>query len=46
MIYQNSNLFIENVSAAQLAKKIRTPFHCYSFKKIRDNIKIIKKNFN
>ena len=46
MIYQNSNLFIENVSAAQLAKKIRTPFYCYSLKKIRDNIKIFKKNFN
>ncbi len=46
MQYKNKNLYIENINAHSLAKKIDTPFYCYSFDKLKRNIDEFKKNFS
>ncbi len=45
MYYKKNNLYIEKVSTFSLAKKINTPFYCYSFKRLKNNINQFKKNF-
>ena len=46
MKYRSKEFFIDNFSAKKLSKKYKTPLYCYSYKKIRENIKSFKKNFN
>ena len=46
MRYNKHHLFIEKVNAQSIAKKIDTPFYCYSFNKLKTNINNFKKNFN
>ncbi len=46
MRYNKHRLFIEKVNAQSIAKKIDTPFYCYSFNKLKTNINNFKKNFN
>ena len=45
MYYKGNNLFIEKINAQSLAKKIVTPFYCYSYDKLKDNINNFKKIF-
>tara|TARA_Y100000590_G_scaffold130519_1_gene149077 strand:- start:176 stop:1390 length:1215 start_codon:yes stop_codon:yes gene_type:complete len=45
MKYKKRLLYIENVSAARIAKKFGTPSYVYSYDKIRNNINNFKKNF-
>ena len=46
MRYKNNDFLIDNFKALTLAKKYSTPLYCYSLKKIKENIKNFKKNFN
>ena len=46
MKYINKSLTIEKVRVQDIAKKFGTPVYCYSYKKLRENIAIFKKNFN
>ena len=46
MKYINKNLTIEKVSVQSIAKKFGTPFYCYSYKRLKENIINFKKNFN
>ncbi len=46
MYYRNNNLYIEKVNAKSISKQIGTPFYCYSFDKLKNNIYKFKKNFN
>ena len=45
MEYRNNNLYIEKINVNFLSKKIETPFYCYSFSKLKNNISEFKKNF-
>ena len=45
MKYINKKLKIEKVSVQNIAKKYGTPAYCYSFAKLRENIKNFKKKF-
>ena len=45
MKYRDKDLIIENLKAITLAKKYSTPFYCYSYEKLKDNIKNFKKSF-
>ena len=45
MKYNNKNLTIEGVKVQDLVKKFGTPFYCYSYKQLKDNISNFKKNF-
>ncbi len=45
MKYINKNLTIEKVSLQSIAKKYGTPTYCYSYKQLKENITIFKKNF-
>ena len=45
MKYINKSLLVEKVKVQNLAKKFGTPFYCYSYKKLKDNINSFKKNF-
>ena len=45
MIYKNDELIIDGIKANSLTKKFSTPFYCYSFKKLKENIFKFKKNF-
>ncbi len=45
MYYKNNNLFIEKISAFSISKKIGTPFYCYSFERLKNNIDKFKENF-
>ena len=45
MKYIKKNFFIENVKVRNLTKKFSTPIYCYSYKKLKKNIMIFKKNF-
>ena len=45
MKYINKNLFIEKVKVLSLAKKYGTPFYCYSYNQLRENIINFKENF-
>ncbi len=45
MYYKQNNLFIENIKAQSIAKKVSTPFYCYSLDKLKKNINNFKNNF-
>ena len=45
MKYKSGKFFIENISAAKIAKKFGTPLYCYSKGFLNKNIDIFKKNF-
>ena len=45
MKYKNKEITIEKVSVQNIAKKYGTPAYCYSYNKLKDNIKNFKKNF-
>ncbi|MDA8937243.1 diaminopimelate decarboxylase [Candidatus Pelagibacter sp.] len=45
MKYINKKLTIEKVNVQAIAKKFGTPTYCYSYKKLKENINNIKKNF-
>ena len=45
MKYINKNFFIEAVKAKNLAKQFGTPLYCYSYKKLKENVINLKKNF-
>ena len=45
MKYINKRLTVEKVNFQRIAKKFGTPFYCYSFSKLKDNINKFKDNF-
>ena len=45
MKYIKGNFYIEDVFAKKIALKFGTPIYCYSLKILRQNIKLLKKNF-
>ena len=45
MKYINKKLTIEKVRIQNIAKKYGTPTYCYSYNKLKENIKSFKKNF-
>ena len=45
MKYINKKLSIEKIVIENIAKRYNTPIYCYSFKKLRENIRNFKKNF-
>ena len=45
MIYKNNNLYIEKINTLSLSKRVGTPFYCYSYDKLKNNINEFKKNF-
>ena len=46
MKYINKSLTIEKVRVQDIAKKFGTPIYCYSYKQLKENIAIFKKNFS
>ncbi len=46
MKYINKRLTVEKVNFQRIAKKYGTPFYCYSYSKLKENINKFKKNFN
>ena len=45
MKYINKRLTLEKVNFQKIAKKFGTPFYCYSYSKLKENINKFKKNF-
>ncbi len=45
MKYINKRLTMEKVNFQRIAKKFGTPFYCYSYSKLKENIDRFKKNF-
>ena len=45
MKYINKRLTVEKVNFQQIAKKFGTPFYCYSYSKLKENVNKFKKNF-
>ena len=45
MKYINKRLTMERVNFQRIAKKFGTPFYCYSYSKLKENINKFKKNF-
>ena len=45
MIYKKNEFLIDNIKTSVLAKKYATPLYCYSFKKLKNNILNLLKNF-
>ena len=45
MKYIKGNFYIEDVFAKKIALKFGTPVYCYSLKILRQNIELLKKNF-
>ena len=45
MKYINKRLTLEKVNFQRIAKKFGTPFYCYSYSKLKENINKFKKNF-
>ena len=45
MKYRNNKLTIEKIYLQKIANKFGTPFYCYSYSKLRENIYNFKKNF-
>ena len=45
MKYINKKLTVERISLQKIANKFGTPFYCYSYYKLKENIKNFKKNF-
>ncbi len=46
MFYRNNNLYIEKINAQSISKQIETPFYCYSYDKLKNNIYKFKNDFN
>ena len=44
--YKKNNLFLENASIEQIAKKNPTPFYLYSFKQLENNFNYFKNIFS
>ena len=45
MKYINKRLTLERVNFQKIAKKFGTPFYCYSYSKLKENINKFKENF-
>ena len=45
MKYINKRLSLENVNFQRIAKKFGTPFYCYSYSKLKENVNKFKENF-
>ncbi len=45
MKYINKRLTVEKVNFHRIAKKFGTPFYCYSYSKLKENINKFKENF-
>ena len=45
MKYINKRLTVEKANFQRIAKKFGTPFYCYSYSKLKENINKFKKNF-
>ena len=45
MKYVNKRLTLEKVNFQKIAKKFGTPFYCYSYSKLKENVKKFKENF-
>ena len=45
MKYIKESLTIETIKVQDIAKKFGTPIYCYSYKKLKENIKNFKSNF-
>ncbi len=45
MKYINKRLTVEKVNFQKIAKKFGTPFYCYSYSKLKENINKFKENF-
>ena len=45
MKYINKRLTVERVNFHRIAKKFGTPFYCYSYSKLKENVNKFKKNF-
>ncbi|ARJ47360.1 diaminopimelate decarboxylase [Candidatus Pelagibacter sp. RS39] len=45
MKYINKRLTMEKVNFQRIAKKFGTPFYCYSYSKLKENVSNFKKNF-
>ena len=45
MKYINKRLTVEKVNFQRIAEKFGTPFYCYSYSKLKENINKFKKNF-
>ncbi len=45
MKYLNKRLTVEKVNFQRIAKKFGTPFYCYSYSKLKDNVNKFKDNF-
>ncbi len=45
MKYFKNNFLVENANLSKLAKKFGTPFYCYSYKQLKQNINKFKLNF-
>ncbi len=45
MKYINKRLTVEKVNFQKIAKKFGTPFYCYSYSKLKENVNKFKKNF-
>ena len=46
MKYINNNFFVEKISSKSLANKFGTPLYCYSYEKLKKNIKNFISNFS
>ena len=46
MKYINKRLTLEKVNFQKIAKKFGTPFYCYSYSKLKENINKFKKILN
>ncbi len=45
MKYINKKLTVEKVNFQRIAKKFGTPFYCYSYSKLKENVNRFKQNF-
>ena len=45
MKYINKKLTVEKVNFQRIAKKFGTPFYCYSYSKLKENVNRFKENF-
>ena len=45
MKYINKRLILEKVNFQKIAKKFGTPFYCYSYSKLKENVNRFKENF-
>ena len=46
MNYKKNNFYVENVSTEKLSKKFKTPLYCYSYLRLKNNIKKFKNYFS